>query len=81
MWARVAGVSAREQLYVEYSKDQFAGLSVDKDAEPELYSFIEDVKINGPRFYGYPQEQIEQFEERIHELRKNNGDNSTGQTV
>jgi hypothetical protein len=44
LWARVAGVSAREQLYVEYSKDQFASLSVDKDVEPDLYSFIEDVK-------------------------------------
>jgi hypothetical protein len=58
-------------LYVEYSKDQFAGINVDKDEEPELYAFVEDCKANGARFYGYDEEKIEHFARRIYELRKN----------
>ena len=77
IWARVAGIKPREQLYIEYSKDQFKGLQVDKNLEPELFEFIEDIKSNGPRFYGYTEEQIKHFEERIYELRSNNTNNST----
>ena len=61
----------KDQLYVEYSKDQFAGIVVDKDGEPELYNFVEDCKANGARFYGYDEETIEHFARRIYELRKN----------
>jgi hypothetical protein len=78
IWARVAGIKPREQLYIEYSKDQFEGLQVDKNNEPELFEFIEDIKLNGPRFYGYTEEQIQKFEERIYELRSNNTNNSAG---
>jgi hypothetical protein len=65
-------------LYIQYSRDQFKGIIIDKEADPELYEFVEDIKLNGPRFYGYPEDKIAYFEERIHELRKNNGDNSAG---
>jgi hypothetical protein len=61
----------KDQLYVEYSKDQFAGIIVDPIAEPDLYTFVEDCKTNGARFYGYQEEQIEHFAKRIYELRKN----------
>lgn len=61
----------KDQLYVEYSKDQFAGIVVDKEAEPELYNFVEDCKANGARFYGYDEDTIEHFAQRIYELRKN----------
>jgi hypothetical protein len=46
-----------------------------------LYNFIEDIKENGPRFYSYPEETLKYFEECINELRKNNGDNTTGQVI
>lgn len=65
-------------MYSEYSKDQFTGLTVDKEAEPELYEFIEYVKINGARFYMHTAEQIEHFAKRIYELRKDNSNNSAG---
>jgi len=57
-------------LYVEYSKDQFQGLVVDKDSEPELYEFVEYIKENGPRFNHYTKDQIEQYARRIYELRE-----------
>jgi len=83
IWARIQDrvvdpdVKTREQLYIEYSKDQFKGLEVNKDLEPELYNFVEDIKQNGARFYGYTPEQIEHFAKRIYELRKYNTNNAT----
>jgi hypothetical protein len=63
-------------LYSEYSSDQFKGLTVDKELEPELYEFVEYVKENGARFYMHTAEQIDHFAKRIYELRKNNSNNS-----
>jgi hypothetical protein len=68
----------KDQLYVEYSKDQFTGILIDKEAEPELYNFVEDCKANGARFYGYDEETIEYFARRIYELRKNQSNNTPG---
>ena len=76
LWTKVAGIKPREQLYVEYSADQFKGLNVEPEVNPELYEFIEDIKKNGPRFYGYPLNKIEQFAEEIYELRKDNSNNT-----
>jgi hypothetical protein len=81
LWGRVAGLKSKDQLRVEYGRDQFQNLIVDKDADPDLYNFIENIKANGPRFYSYSEEQLKYFEECIHELRKNHGDNTTGQVV
>jgi hypothetical protein len=64
-------------LYVEYSFDEFKGLSVDENTEPDLWLFIDDIQHNGPRFYSYTQEQLENFASRIYELRKNNLNNPT----
>ncbi len=68
----------KDQLYVEYSKDQFTSILIDKEAEPELYNFVEDCKANGARFYGYDEETIEYFARRIYELRKNQSNNTPG---
>jgi hypothetical protein len=65
-------------LYVEYSKDQFTGILINKELEPELYNFVEDCKANGARFYGYDEETIEYFARRIYELRKNQSNNTPG---
>ena len=66
---------------MEYGRDEFQGIIVDQESEPELYDFVNYIKANGPRFYSYPEDKLKYFEERIHELRKNNGNNTTGQVV
>ena len=81
VWGRIAGIKPRDQLRVEYGRDEFQGIIVDRLVEPELYDFVNYIKANGPRFYSYPEDKLKYFEERIHELRKNNGNNTTGQTV
>ena len=73
LWARITErptLKLKDQLYVEYGRDRFAGIIVDKEAEPELYTFVEDCKANGARFYGYPEDKMEYFARRIYELRK-----------
>jgi hypothetical protein len=70
------GIDALDQLYKEYSDHQFEDFIVDKQTEPELAAFVEQTKTMGPHFSDYPIEKIAYFEERIHELRKNNGDNT-----
>jgi hypothetical protein len=80
LWSKVNSKSdykPRDQLYVEYSFDEFKGLKIDKTTDPELFKFIEDVQNNGPRFYGYTLEQLEKFSSKIYELRKNNSNNPT----
>jgi len=67
-----------DQLYKEYSDHEFEDFVVDHTTEPELYNFVKQTKETGPRFNDYPEEKIAYFEERIHELRKNNTDNSAG---
>jgi hypothetical protein len=62
---------------VEYGAHQFSDVVVDPTEEPELYKFVENIKINGPVFTDYPEEKLAHYEERIHELRKNQLNNST----
>ena len=74
IWSRInqrPNLKIKDELYVEYARDQFKGLNIDKDTEPELYNFVEDCKQNGARFYGYSEDKIEYFARKIHELRKN----------
>jgi hypothetical protein len=63
-------------LYKEYGDHQFTDFDVDGKTEPELAAFVKETKLHGPRFSDYPIEKIEYFEERIHELRKNNSNNT-----
>ena len=78
MWTRVQGIDPIDQLYKEYSDHKFDDFIVNHDTEPELYDFVNETKKHGPRFSNYPLEKIKYFEERIHELRKNNSNNAAG---
>ena len=66
-----------DQLYKEYSDHNFEDFVVNNNIEPELYAFVQETKKHGPRFSDYSPEKIAYFEERIHELRKNNLNNPT----
>jgi len=84
LWSRLVarnGHQPIDQLYIEYGAHQFQDVVVDQDAEQELYKFVEYIKTNGPRFTDFTEDKLEIFEERIHELRKNQLNNTTGQTV
>ena len=61
-------------LYKEYRQDKFAGLVIDKDAEPELYDFVESSKEKA-RFSNYKADKLEHFAKRIYELREDNRNN------
>jgi hypothetical protein len=76
LWTRVQGINPIDQLYKEYSDHKFDDFIVNHDTEPELYDFVKETKKHGPRFSDYPLEKIKYFEERIHELRKNNSNNT-----
>ena len=77
LWSRLVGIRPIDQLYKEYGDHEFDDFVVDETTEPELYNFVQETKLHGPKFSDYPEEKIAYFEERIHELRKNNPDNST----
>jgi hypothetical protein len=62
---------AKDRLYKEYSNHKFNELVVNSNDEPELYKFIEETKLQGPKFSNYTSEKLEQFAQRIYELRKN----------
>jgi len=73
LWARInqaTNFKPRDQLYSAYGSDQFRTLNIDEATDPELYKFVEHIKNVGPKFYGYPIEQLEYFARRIYELRK-----------
>jgi hypothetical protein len=59
----------------------FLEFIVDRQLEPSLYNFVEDIKKNGAVFGNYSEEKLKEFEERLYELRKDNFNNSTGQIV
>jgi hypothetical protein len=77
LWGKVAGLNPIDQLYKDYSDHKFTDFTVDHTTEPELADFVEQTKKLGPQFSDYPLEKIAYFEERIHELRKNNTNNPT----
>lgn len=73
LWQRIQKkdqLPAKDRLYIEYGKDKFEGIDIDKDAEPELYDFIISSR-DKIRFSNYTQEKLEYFAKRIYELRKN----------
>ena len=77
IWGKVVGINPIDQLYKDYSDHKFEDFQVDETTEPELAAFVAETKLHGPRFSDYPVEKIAYFEERIHELRKNNSNNTT----
>jgi hypothetical protein len=58
-------------LYLEYSKNEFKDLALNKSDDPELYEFVERSKYNGLQFSKYSEDQLKRFIEEIYELRKN----------
>ena len=76
MWGKVVGINPIDQLYKDYSDHQFEDFIVNNNTEPDLYAFVEQTKRNGPQFNDYSLEKLAYYEERIHELRKNNSNNS-----
>jgi hypothetical protein len=58
-------------LYLEYSKNEFKDLALNKSDDPELYEFVERSKHNGLQFSKYSEDQLKRFIEEIYELRKN----------
>ena len=72
LWSKISNMDPIDQLYKGYSDHKFQDFIVNNDTEPELYAFVEQTKKHGPQFSDYPLEKIAKFEERIHELRKNN---------
>ena len=74
LWAQVQarkGARAKDTLYVIYGANKFADIVVDATIDPELAKFVKETQTKGPKFSNYPTEKLEQFVERIYELRKN----------
>lgn len=65
-------------MYRLYDVDRFNDLIIDKFTDPTLYEFVEETKARGPKFANYSPERLQEFANRIYELRKNNSDNTTG---
>jgi hypothetical protein len=51
-------------------------LEIDSTTDPELFEFVEETKLRGPKFANYSPEKIEYFVSRIYELRKNNSNHT-----
>lgn len=60
-------ISLIDELYYLYGKNQFTNFIVDRNIEPDLFSFIEQSKQK-PRFNNYPKDKLEYFVKRIYEL-------------
>jgi hypothetical protein len=50
---------------------------VDEVTDPALAKFVNETQIHGPRFSNYPIEKLNQFVDRIYELRKDNINNAS----
>jgi hypothetical protein len=58
-------------LYREYGIDEFAGIDVTSNTDTEFVNFVNRIKERGPKFSNYTPEQLENFAQKINELRKN----------
>jgi len=83
LWSRVLNRSNRstDELYKLYGSGTFDSLKVDEATNPELFKFVEETKIKGPRFNNYSNDKLENFVNKIYELRENQRNNTTGQIV
>ena len=63
-------------MYKLYGSKIFNFLVVDPITDPELSKFVNETKTKGPRFSNYSKEKLEQFVNRIYELRENNSNNT-----
>jgi hypothetical protein len=65
-------------LYRLYGSGLFEILEIDETTDPALFKFVEETRTKGPKFSNYSKEKLENFVNRIYELRKNNSNNSAG---
>jgi hypothetical protein len=63
-------------MYKLYSAKVFDTLEVDAMTDPDLAQFVDETKNKGPKFSNYTAEKLENFVNRIYELRKNNSNNA-----
>lgn len=68
----------KDELYKLYGSKVFDTLEVDPTADLELFNFVEETKIKGPKFSNYSAEKLKTFVSRIYELRKDNSNNTAG---
>lgn len=80
LWAKInkSKIRPTDELYKLYGNKIFDTLQVDKSTDPELYKFVEKIKTKGPKFSNYSKEKLEQFVNKIYELRENNSNNTAG---
>jgi hypothetical protein len=81
VWSRVLNRSnarSTDELYKLHSSHIFDILEVNETTDPELFKFVEETRTKGPKFSNYPKEKLENFVNRIYELRKNNSNNTAG---
>lgn len=79
LWSRInaSRLRPKDELYKIYDVDRFQDLIIDKFTDPSLYEFVEETKARGPKFANYSSERLQEFADRIYELRKNNSNNTT----
>ena len=80
LWARINRSNTKpiDELYKLNSTKIFDSLVVDPITDPELSKFVIETKTRGPKFSNYSKEKLEQFVNRIYELRENNSNNTAG---
>ena len=80
LWSRITTRSssrAKDELYKLYGISKFKDLIIDEVTDPDLAKFVNETQLHGPRFSNYPIEKLNQFVDRIYELRKDNINNAS----
>ena len=80
LWSRITTRSssrAKDELYKLYGISKFKDLVVDEVTDPALAKFVTETQVHGPRFSNYSIEKLNQFVDRIYELRKDNTNNAS----
>ena len=83
LWSRIQsrGPRGKDVLYTLYDQGLFNELEIDPNTDPQLYKFVEETKIKGPKFANYKSERLNSFLERIYELREDQRNNPAWQVV
>ena len=80
LWSRITTRSssrAKDELYKLYGISKFKDLAIDETTDPALAKFVTETQVHGPRFSNYSIEKLNQFVDRIYELRKDNTNNAS----
>ncbi len=79
LWSRIStrtSARTKDELYKLYGISKFKDLIVDELTDPELFKFVKQTQLKGPKFSNYSTEKLNQFVNRIYELRKDNTNNT-----